>query len=122
VTERTRIRKEGDGAVFVDEHGIEHRLTGDEIVSMNLWGLGADVFGYLQRQFNDYLNLHIGEDKSEFYIPTVVDTLVKRKQKKVKILKTPDNWFGVTYREDKEIARKCVQKLIEQGIYPERLW
>jgi len=122
VTERTSIRKEGSGAVFIDERGAEQPLTGDEIVSMNLWGLGADVFGYLQQQFNDYLQQHMAENKSEFYIPTVVDTLVKRKQKKVKILKTHDNWFGVTYREDKEIAQACVRKLIEQGVYPETLW
>ena len=122
VTERTSIRKEGDGAVFIDEQGVEQPLTGDEIVSMNLWGLGGDVFGYLQQQFNDYLQQHAGENKSEFYIPSVVDTLVKRKQKKVKILKTHDNWFGVTYREDKEIAQRCVRKLIEQGVYPEKLW
>ncbi|MEN8127215.1 MAG: sugar phosphate nucleotidyltransferase [Planctomycetota bacterium] len=122
VTERTSIRKEGEGAVFIDEQGAEQPLTGDEVVSMNLWGLGADVFGYLQQQFNDYLQQHIGENKSEFYIPTVVDTLVKRKQKKVKILKTHDNWFGVTYREDKEIAQSCVCQLIEKGVYPEELW
>ena len=64
----------------------------------------------------------LGEDKSEFYIPTALDTLVKRKQKKVKILKTHDNWFGVTYPQDKEIAQACIQKLIEQGVYPEKLW
>ncbi|MBL7215282.1 MAG: nucleotidyltransferase [Phycisphaerae bacterium] len=122
VTERTSIRKEGNGAVFVDEQGTEQPLTGDEIVSMNLWGLGADVFGYLQQQFSDYLQQHIGENKSEFYIPTVVDTLVKRQQKKVKIFKTHNSWFGVTYPQDKEIAQSCIQKLIEQGTYPERLW
>ena len=122
VTERTSIRKEGNGAVFVDQQGAEQPLTGDEIVSMNLWGFGADVFGYLQQQFNDYLKLHSGEDKSEFYIPTVVDTLIKRKQKKVKIFKTHDSWFGVTYPQDKEIAQSCIRKLIEQKIYPEKLW
>lgn len=122
VTERTSIRKEGDGAVFIDEQGTEQPLTGDEIVSMNLWGLGSDVFGYLQQQFNDYLRQHCGENKSEFYIPTVVDTLVKRQQKKVKILKTHDSWFGVTYREDKEIAQSCVRRLIDGGVYPEKLW
>jgi len=122
VTERTGIRKNGDAAVFIDEKGFEKFLTGNEIVSMNLWGFGSDVFGYLQEQFNDYLNLHIMDNKCEFYIPTVVDSLVKRREKKVKILKSPDNWFGVTYRADKKIAQACVQKLIEQGVYPNELW
>ena len=122
VTERTGIRKNGDGAVFEDEEGVEHHLTGEEIVSMNLWGLGADVFGYLQQQFDDFLTLHGHENKAEFYIPTVVDQLVQNQQKKVKILKTHDNWFGVTYREDKGHAQACIRKLIEQGVYPEHLW
>jgi len=122
VTERTNIRKQGDGAVFVDEQGNEQHLTGDEIVSMNLWGFGQDIFDHLQQQFNDYLREHSAENKSEFYIPTVVDNLVQRNQKKVKILKTHDNWFGVTYPEDKAIAQECISKLIGQGVYPAKLW
>ncbi|MCE5185786.1 MAG: hypothetical protein LLF76_06640 [Planctomycetaceae bacterium] len=122
IKERTNIRKEAGGAVFMDEQGLEQRLTGDEIVSMNLWGFGVDIFAYLQEQFNGYLRQHIDENKSEFYIPTVVDTLVKHKHKKVKILKTHDSWFGVTYRKDNEIARTCLQKLIDQGTYPSKLW
>ena len=122
VTERTKIRKNGNGAVFIDEKGTEHPLTGDEIVSMNLWGFGPDVFGHLQRQFSNYLQAHGGENKAEFYIPTVVDNLVHNGEKKVKILKTHDTWFGVTYREDKEIAQACIRRLIEENVYPEKLW
>jgi len=122
VTERTSVRKNGDGAVFIDEQGNEQRLTGDEIASMNLWGLGPDIFHHLQQQFNEYLQTHGQEDKSEFYIPSVVDRLVQEGSKKVKILKTHDNWFGVTYPQDKEIAQSCIRKLIEQGIYSEKLW
>ncbi len=122
VTERTQIRKDGDGAVFVDARGSEHRLTGDEIVSMNLWGFCPDIFDHLQQQFSEYLQAHGREEKSEFYIPAVVDTLVQNGQKDVRILKTHDNWFGVTYRQDKAIAQSCVRRLIEQGVYPENLW
>lgn len=122
VTERTNIRKQGNGAVFLDEQGTEQQLTGDEIVSMNLWGFGRDIFDHLQQQFSEYLRAHINENKSEFYIPTVVDNLVHRNLKKVKILKTHDNWFGVTYPEDKAIAQECVSKLIKEGVYPEKLW
>jgi NDP-sugar pyrophosphorylase family protein len=122
VTEITDIRKQGNGAVYVDSQGNKKSLTGDEIVSMNLWGFGRDIFDHLQRQFDDYLREHISENKSEFYIPTVVDKLVNDNVKKVKILKTHDNWFGVTYPEDKAIAQACVANLIKEGIYPEKLW
>jgi dTDP-glucose pyrophosphorylase len=122
VTERTRIRKNGDGAVFFDEQGVEQSLTGDEIVSMNLWGFTPDIFDHLQRQFSAYLYEHSSENKSEFYIPTVVDSLVQSGQKRVKILKTNDCWFGMTYPEDKQIAKSCIRKLIDQKVYPETLW
>ena len=85
VTERPRIRKNGNGAIFMDEQGAEQPLTGDEIVSMNLWGFTPDIFEHLQQQFSAYLKEHGGEDKSEFFIPTVVDNLIQSGKKKVKI-------------------------------------
>ena len=122
VTERTSVRKSGNGAVFIDEQGDEQWLTGDEMASMNLWGFGPDVFHHLQQQFSEYLQQHGEENKGEFYIPSVVDRLVQEGQKKVKILKSHDNWFGVTYPQDKEIAESCIRKLIEQKVYPKKLW
>ena len=122
VTERTGIRQYGEGAVFVDEHGLEQQLMGNEIVSMNLWGFAPDIFEHLRKQFNTYLHCHGGENQSEFYIPTVVNALVQGGQKRVRILKTNDNWFGMTHRNDKAYAQTCVQRLIHQGVYPDRLW
>lgn len=122
VTECTGIQKNGDGAIFRDEKSCEQHLTGDEIVSMNLWGFTPDVFDHLQQQFSQYLKEHGDENKCEFYIPTVVDRLVQNGRKKVKILTTNDKWFGVTYHQDKAIAQSCIRKLIEQNIYPENLW
>jgi len=122
ITECTKIRKQGTAALFIDEQGNEQMLSGDEVVSMNFWGFGPDIFGHLECQFQNFLNRHARETKSEFYIPTAVDTLIKSGQKKVNVLKTDDNWFGVTYPEDKVIARAAVQKLIENGVYPPRLW
>ncbi|KKK67523.1 hypothetical protein LCGC14_2953230, partial [marine sediment metagenome] len=122
VTERVGIKKLGAGAAFTDENGNEQSLSGDEIVSMNLWGFNPSIFGHLQQQFNDYLKEHAGQYKSEFYIPTAVDHLISSGQRKVKVLLTDDNWFGVTYREDKIIAQACINELIEKGVYPDRLW
>jgi dTDP-glucose pyrophosphorylase len=121
VNEATKIRKDQQRAVN-EEEGNEMALTGDEIVSMNLWGFGADVFGHLQQQFNDFLQQHANEKKSELFIPAAVDTLIRDGVKKVKVLTTDDNWFGVTYPEDKAIAQESISKLIEQGVYPKILW
>ena len=89
---------------------------------MNLWGFPPSVFEHTQKQFNNFLNEHGGDEKAEFFIPTVVDNLIRSGQVKVKVLPTPDSWFGITYREDKTIAAANIGKLIEEGVYPEQLW
>ena len=122
VTETTEITKAGDGAVFVDENGDEKKLTGDEIVSMNLWGFGPDIFEHLQGQFKNFLDEHGNELKSEFYIPTVVDRLISSGEKKVSVLHSHEKWFGITYKEDKEFAKARIEELIAQGVYPQKLW
>lgn len=122
VTERTSIRKEGDGAVFTDADGKEHTLTGQELVSMNFWGFGVDVFDHLQKQFTEYLAAHGNEPKGEFYIPFVIDNLIQSGDKKVEILKTEDSWFGVTYPDDKPIVEKSIRALVADGKYSNNLW
>ncbi len=122
VTERTRVEKQGKGARYFDEAGNEYHLTGSEIVSMNLWGFKPSIFRYLQSQFNDFLREYGRDLKKEFFIPTVVDKLVESGQAQVKVLLTDDNWFGITYRQDKPKAIACINRLIARGIYPQRLW
>ncbi|MCI0499337.1 MAG: hypothetical protein L0Y36_06630 [Planctomycetales bacterium] len=122
VTERTGIGRHQSGAMYKDETGSMQLLSGEEIVSMNLWGFGPDVFAHLQQQFREYLRHHAKENKAEFFIPTVVDRLVQTCQKKVKVLPSRDCWFGVTYQEDKAIAQANIRELIRQGVYPEKLW
>jgi len=122
VTERTKIKKVENGATFVDDNGIEYMLKGDEIVSMNLWGFHPSIFTHLQRQFSEFLKEHGSEEKSEFFIPSVVDRLIGGGQVSAKVLTTHDRWFGVTYHEDMQNARKCIRNLIEKGVYPEELF
>lgn len=122
VVECKKIEKAGAGAQYLDGDGNSHALTGDEIVSMNLWGFLPSIFPRLQSQFERFLRDHGSEAKAEMYIPAAVDTLVAGGQARVKVLQTHDAWFGVTYRQDRDMATKCMHKLIAEGIYPERLW
>ncbi len=122
VVERVGIQKVGRGGKFTDENGKEQYLTGDEIASMNFWGFGTGVFDYLQEQFYKFLINRGSEPKSEFYLPAAVDMMIRKNQANVKVLPTPDKWFGVTYREDKQIVVAKIAELIQQGLYPERLW
>lgn len=122
VTERPRIRKVGDGAMVMDTDGTEYLLRGDEVVSMNLWGFHPSIFGHLRRQFDDFLTRRGRDAASEFFIPAVVDRLIAEDAVTARVLTTQDRWFGVTYREDRPMARDCIDALIAQGVYPENLW
>ncbi|MBN1507945.1 MAG: hypothetical protein JW955_13925 [Sedimentisphaerales bacterium] len=122
VVECKGIEKAGTGARYLDGDGKAHALTGDEIVSMNLWGFQPAVFWHLQSQFGRFLREHGGETKAEMYIPSVVDSLIEGGTARVRVLQTHDTWFGVTYRQDRDMAMQCIDKLIAQGVYPERLW
>ncbi len=122
IVECKKIEKAGAGARYLDGDGKTHALTGDEIVSMNLWGFQPSIFPQLQSQFERFLRDHGSEPKAEMYIPSVVDALISDAKASVKVLQTHDTWFGVTYREDRDMAVKCIRKLIAEGVYPERLW
>jgi UTP-glucose-1-phosphate uridylyltransferase len=122
VTELTKIEKDGPAAKYTDAAGQVHPLTGDESVSMNIWGFAPDIFRHLQQQMIDFLSKHGLEEKSEFYIPTAVNNLTTAGLARVKMLRTPDPWFGVTYREDRPLVVEGIRRLIAKGDYPEKLW
>ena len=121
VIERTKIEKIEGGAKFTDDGGKIIKLIGNEIVSMNMWGFTPSLFSHLEKQFVDFLGNNIGNLKAEFFIPTVVGNLVNTKEAKVKVLESKDQWFGVTYREDKPVVVENIRKLISSGAYPEKL-
>jgi UTP-glucose-1-phosphate uridylyltransferase len=121
VTEMTKIKREGAGIMATGPDGKIHRLTGDETVSMNMWGFTPSLFGELRGRFEAFLRKHGNEEKSEFYIPSAVNEIVQAKRARVKVLRTPDSWFGVTYREDRPFVVNSIRGLTGRGEYPERL-
>jgi hypothetical protein len=122
VTELTGLEKDGDGAKYTDELGRVHRLSGNEPVSMNLWGFTPTLFSHLHDQFVEFLKKRGTEEKSEFYIPAAVNALIAAGREHCRILKTPDSWLGITYREDRPVVIEGILRLIARGEYPERLW
>ncbi|MFP4581387.1 MAG: nucleotidyltransferase, partial [Candidatus Sumerlaeia bacterium] len=123
IEEVTQIQPDGQGgAEYPDADGSMQKLTGDEVVSMNLWGFPPSIFDHLDKGFQSFMADHGTEEKSEFYLPAAVNHLVDLGQARVKVLKTPDSWFGVTYREDKEFVDKNIRQRIDSGLYPEKLW
>jgi UTP-glucose-1-phosphate uridylyltransferase len=122
VTELTKIEKNGTGATYTDAAGTSHALSGQEIVSMNFWGFAPAVFPQLRELFVKFLEKNQHQEKSEFYIPMAVNDLVQTKRARCKVLRTPDSWFGVTYREDRPRTVENIQQLIARRDYPEKLW
>ena len=97
-------------------------LNGKEPVSMNVWGFTPDLFFYLESMFIEFLEKEGKELKSEYLIPSVVNTLIQSGQKSVQTLHSSAKWFGVTYKEDKPYVTEQIKKLIDNGNYPKKLF
>ena len=122
IVERKKVEKTSTGARYFEDEGTEHLLTGNEIVSRNMWGFQPSIFNHLKVSFGRFLEERGNESNSELFIPTVVDELIEKEKATVKVLRANDKCFGVTYRKDAANAAKCVRLLIEQRLYPENLW
>jgi UTP-glucose-1-phosphate uridylyltransferase len=122
IVERLKIEKADKAAVYFDESDRPVTLTGDELVSMNFWAFQPSIFNYLRAKFRQFLAESASDPKAEFLIPTVINELIAAGLAEVKILKTPDRWFGITYRRDTENVINGINKLIEKGFYPKKLW
>jgi hypothetical protein len=119
VAECTKIERNADGAVVNSAEGERYSVfNGDELVSMNMWGFPVSVFDEFERRFIAFLEGAAGDPKAEFYIPFAVDGMIKDGVAKVKVLPSSDQWFGVTYREDKPIVEAGIKALVDAGEYP----
>lgn len=123
IVERTAIAFDKDhNIVFTDENGEKQQLAPETPVSMNLWGFTPDYFDYSEREFRNFLDKSINTPKSEYYIPSCVDTLVKNGEATVKVLDTDSRWFGVTYAEDRPGVVAKFAELHANGTYPSPLF
>ena len=122
VTERTKIYRTDGGGIVYEEDGTTAPLNAQETVSMNLMGFAPSAFAYFEEYFKDFIRERGRELKSEFYLPFVMNEVIQRQIAKAKVVTTPDRWFGVTYQADKAVAQQRFRELVQQGVYPERLW
>jgi dTDP-glucose pyrophosphorylase len=123
IEECKQIGRDENGVIsYPAEDGTAKILSSDTPVSMNMWGFYPSYFTYFEREFVDFLRDYGQELKSEYYIPTLVDTLIHSGERQTKVLYCDAEWFGVTYKEDKAFVSERLDKLIEDGVYPVRLW
>lgn len=121
IVERTDIFTKGT-EIYTESSGSKIIFTGEEPVSMNFMGFTPKIFVHMEEYFRNFLK-EIGQDpKKEFFIPLLLNHLVKHKISKIKVLDVQEEWIGVTYAADKQLAADKIKKLVDSGKYPLNLW
>lgn len=121
IHERTKIYPE-EGIIYYEENALRTVLPPATSVSMNFWGFDPNVFDFIQKLFKEFLRNNAQDPKAEFFIPLIGDSFIKDDGGEIVVIPTSAQWFGVTYKEDAPGVRESLQKLIADGVYPERLW
>lgn len=125
INERTHIEKREGGAAYTEDDGTTWvEIPEGSTVSMNMWGFSASILRELKDRFPKFLDENLKKNplKCEYFLPFVVDELLGEKKATVKVLKSMDKWYGVTYKEDKPVVVAAIQKLKDEGLYPQKLW
>mgnify|MGYP004653324915 FL=1 len=121
IRETLKIQLFPDGSIADVAEGVRHELDGDSVVSMNFWGFAPSVFDAMERYFHDFLR-RVGDDpKAECLLPTMVGDMMDRGELSVSVLESHDQWFGMTYHEDRPRVAAALQKLHDAGVYPDKL-
>ena len=124
VTERTKIEK-GEPPRYTEDNGATWTdLPGGTIVSMNMWGFTRSFLDEALARFPAFLDKTLAEnpEKGEYFLPTVVSQLIDEGKARVKVLRSEDKWYGVTYREDKPTVVAAIAEKTDSGLYPSQLW
>jgi len=118
VKERTKIMREGDKVFYEDENGKRVGIDENTTVSMNMWGFMPSLFEYLDEGLKRFLEKNASSLKAEFFLPGVIDDLIRTGKVDVPVLQTDEKWFGMTYQEDREMVKARLAELVKQGVYP----
>lgn len=111
-----------DGKVIFEENGQEGELPEDSYVSMNFWCFHPAVFTEAKALFAEFPKNNMDNIKAEFYIPTIAEKFIASEVGTLKVIPTSASWFGVTYKEDAPTVKEKLHTLIEEGVYPAKLW
>ena len=125
IVERTHIERRAEGPAYTEDGGESwNALSEDATVSMNLWGFTPSFVGEAKLRFAKFLDKALVENpiKGEYFLPSVVSELVAEGKARVKVLHSPDKWYGVTYKEDKPVVVAAINEKIDAGVYPDKLW
>lgn len=120
IVEYGGILHNGNGTIYAKDD--ERVFTGYELVSMNFWAFKPSLFGLMEREFIRFLRKYGRNTRAEFFVPSVVDKLIAKKEVTVEVFTKGGPWFGITYRGDEVHVKKALQRMIVKGEYPANLW
>ncbi len=121
IKERTKIFKK-EGKVIFEENDELHEVSADSSVSMNFWCFHSSVFTLAKELFESFVEKNHDNIKAEFFIPIIADQFININSNSIKVIPTSSQWFGVTYKEDAAGVKSNIDKLIEEKVYPAKLW
>ena len=124
ITERTHIEQRGSGIVYTEDGEHFLPLSGETLVSMNLWGFHQEMLEEFTGRFKAFLDENLPKNplKCEYYLPSVANAQIREGRGTIRVLPTAECWHGVTYREDLQSVREAVAGMKAEGLYPEQLW
>ena len=112
----------GNKNIVFEEEGREYPIRSNSRVSMNFWGFTPKIFELSAGFFKEFALANTDNPKAEFFIPLAAEKLIRNHQASFKVIPTQNQWFGVTYAEDKPIVQECIDRLVAEGEYPQDLW
>ncbi len=122
IVEIPEVWREGDRILYRDAEGHQQVLAGDELVSMNIWGLTPRFLPQLRRRFSEFLGRSGRVSNAEFLLPEVIQSMIRDADFRVEVLPGSGDWCGLTFRQDRRRVRFVLSSLVEEGRYPEELW
>jgi hypothetical protein len=122
ITERTHVYNRPEAGIFYNEDDKEFLLSGEELASMNLFGLTPPFFKVLKDGFRQFVERNLNNPQAEFFLPHAVSSIIGNQKIRIPVIETPDMTYGVTYKDDKPIVKNMIRNFVEAGLYPENLW
>ena len=123
VVERTQIAMQDNVILYnIDSDATSKKLDRDAIVSMNYWGFHPSIFSEIELGLHNFMRANSSNEKAEYYIPNLITEMINEGKMDVRVISTQDNWFGVTYKEDKPKAIAEINQYISKKLYPKNLW
>lgn len=122
IEEHKKISTTDSGIVDTLDDGTTVELQPDDVTSMNMFGFTPAVFPQIEHHFAEFVRREGDNPKAEFYIPTLMTELIRQEAAQMRVLSTKAQWFGMTYKEDKEAVQAKIREYVDSGVYPEKLW